>query len=276
MNYPKVTVSPEELAQGAYAAQSLERAINQFDEFGYLELENAFEPGFIRELWQAYMAEYGQLTEQELEPVSLKVGDRRFMISVDIKAPFDNPALYANPFVLELLEQLLGLGFLINSFTSVTAYPGAKTQQLHADHPPLFPVRGLSEHFTPYAVTVAIPLVDLDEQIGGTAVLPRSHKMDWSDFEALDAMKRELAIARLGSCYLMDYRLFHQGMANQSDRLRPVLYVVYSCPWFIDTANFSRQPAIKLRPANVGNIPPKHLPLFKRVLQSTNSVLSML
>jgi hypothetical protein len=273
---PRVTVSPEEFKQGAYKRESLEQAINHFDESGYLQLDNAFEPDFIRELQQAYMAEYGQLSESDLEPVSLRVGDRRFMISVDIKAPFDNPKLYANPFLSQLLEMLLGPGFVINSFTAVAAYPGCKAQQLHADHPPLFPVPGLSEHFTPYAVTVAIPLVDLDEKIGTTAMLPRSHKMDWSKLEALDSVKRDLPFARMGSCYMMDYRLFHYGTANESERLRPILYVVFSCPWFIDTANFAKQPPIKLRPINVGNIPPKHLPLFKRVLQSTNSVLSML
>ncbi len=272
----KIAVSPQELAQGAYTPESLEQALARFHESGYLELENAFEPGFIQELQQAYLADHGHMRPEQLEASSLKVGEGRYMVSVELKKPFNTPRLYANPMLTALLERLLGPGFLINSFTCVVAYPGAKDQRLHSDYPPIFRTPELNAHLETYAITVSIPLVDLDPQIGTTAMLPGTHKLVIGDPQAKDASRQQLPFPRVGGCYFMDYRLFHYGTANTSDRLRPILYLVYSRPWFVDAENFGKQPPVKIRPHNLAQIPPEHLGLFKRVLQNTAYTMSLL
>ncbi|WP_224242403.1 phytanoyl-CoA dioxygenase family protein [Hyalangium gracile] len=267
-----ITVSPEEFAAGSYKPETLEQALAHYDKAGYLELEHSFDPAFIQELQQAHQADYGHLTEEQAGQTSLNVGKGRFMTSLALKPPFLDARLYANPFVLRLMEAMLGPGFLINSITCVTAWPGAKNQHLHADFPALFTTPEIDPKLDPYAITVAIPLINLDEKTGTTAMLPGTHKTPpGTRPDILD-----LPYAQQGSCYLMDYRLRHYGTENHTDRLRPIIYIIYSRPWFIDSVNFSKQPPIRVNPRDLARLQPQHLSLFKRVIDSTNHTLALL
>jgi hypothetical protein len=250
----------------------LQDALAQFGKAGYLELENSFDPAFIQELQQAHLAEYGHLREEEVEVFSLRVGDRRYMSSVALKGPFLDARLYGNPFVVALMEKILGLGILINSLTCVTAYPSAQKQHIHADFPALFTAPEIDPTLEPYAITVAIPLIPLNEQTGTTCMLPGTHKTPpGTRPDMLD-----LPYSKLGSCYVMDYRLRHFGTENHSDRLRPIIYIIYSRPWFIDSVNFSKQPPIRINPRDLPKVPSEFRPLFKRVIDSTNHTLALL
>jgi hypothetical protein len=44
-----------------------------------------------------------------------------------------------------------------------------------------------------------------------------------------------------GSMLIFDYRVVHRGTANTGAEPRPVLYMVYSKPWWADRVNFSEQ-----------------------------------
>ncbi|WP_224371004.1 phytanoyl-CoA dioxygenase family protein [Hyalangium versicolor] len=270
-----ITVSPEEFSQGAFTPESLNQALALYNASGYLAIDNALDVDFIRQLRESYQAAYGHLTEEEIEKTNLNVGDHRFMISPAIKPPFFDPRLYANAFVMPLLEKLLEPGFLINSLTCVTSYPGAKEQHLHADHPPLFPQKTLGASLDPYAITVAIPLLDLDEKTGTTAMLPGTHAhVALADIKH-DRARHELPYGRMGSCYFMDYRLWHYGTANVSEHPRPIVYIVYSRSWFVDATNFAKQPPVKIHPSEMVRIPPQHFGLFKRVLQNTSNTMAL-
>ncbi len=52
----------------------------------------------------------------------------------------------------------------------------------------------------------------------------------------------------VGSCFLMDYRLTHQGMANRSDVVRPIFSIIYQQPWFRDYVNYSKQKPLIVAP----------------------------
>ncbi len=267
-----VTVSPQELTVGNYNPESLKQALEHYNTAGYLAVENCFDPAYIRELHQSHQENYGHLTQQEVEATSLRVGDGRYMTTVALKGPFLDPRLYANPFVLSLMDAMLGKGYLINSLTCVTAYPGAKKQNIHADFPALFTDPEIDPRLEPYAITVAIPLVNLDEQTGTTAMLPGTHKT----LPGTRPPMNDLPYVHQGSCYLMDYRLRHYGTENHTDRQRPIIYIIYSRPWFIDSENFSKQPPVRLNPRDLPKVPPQHVGLFKRVLDSTNHTLALL
>ena len=47
--------------------------------------------------------------------------------------------------------------------------------------------------------------------------------------------------ADAGSAILFDYRTFHQGGANRSDRPRPILYFVYARSWYRDVHNWPEE-----------------------------------
>jgi Phytanoyl-CoA dioxygenase (PhyH) len=46
-------------------------------------------------------------------------------------------------------------------------------------------------------------------------------------------------VVREGSCLLWDFRLRHGGTPNRGSLSRPLLYLTYCRPWFVDHKNFS-------------------------------------
>jgi len=182
------------------------------------------------------------------------------MITVDIEPPFHTPTLYANPFVIPILVDSLGIELVLNSFGSVVSLPGAPAQNVHRDHPPLFDEHAADLFAPPFAVTVIVPLVDLGERAGTTRMLPGSHVL----FDDKGLIRPAFdPVAPIGSCLLMDYRLVHQGTENRSDAVRPIFYVVFSRPWFRDYVNYEKQEPIVMRDSVYRRTPKKWRSLFK-------------
>ena len=219
-------------------------------------LPDAFERAFVERIQRAY-SQY-VLAQRSGEGRAVEVGDRRFMIPVELRAPFDDPGLYANPLVLAILRAVLGEDCVLNSFSSVVALPGAEAQARHKDHDLLFgfdPGARLPCH----ALTLVIPLADLDETSGTTALWERSHRVELGGGADAEPVEPWLS---MGECLLMDYRLSHAGTPNRGDKLRPILYVVYSRPWFLDERNFYSLPALRL--GGDPTLAPALRPLFAR------------
>lgn len=234
----------------------LERYSNE----GWLQIDGLFDPAFVDELRQEFDRQYDALTAPKGNHRGyIRVGDERMMLSVGLRGAFLRSELYAHPLLLRILSQFLGDDHLIDSMTCVVALPGAGEQRLHRDHGELFEDGGeLSAQLPPYAVTVVIPLVDLTPETGTTRVYPGTHRGGEPDNAHLPYVSR-------GGCFLMDYRLKHQGTPNRSSDRRPVIYTVYSRPWFTDMKNFRRQPRINVDPADLHSIPKEHWALFRRL-----------
>ena len=103
--------------------------------------------------------------------------------------------------------------------------------------------------------------VDLNERNGTTRVWPGSHRV-WTDEKAKQLPSRDI-IAPIGSCILMDYRLLHGGTANRSERLRPILYLIYHRPWFKDYVNFLKVLEISVPTGEIDSIPEAYRKWFK-------------
>lgn len=78
-----------------------------------------------------------------------------------------------------------------------------------------------------------VPLVDLsDERIGGTEMKRKSHFRDtgsggsaaFERYEHLESVTHRVAA---GTPIVMDYRVWHRGLSNRSDTIRPLLYFKY-------------------------------------------------
>lgn len=257
VNEPNVPLSTE----------ATQHAVDLFHENGALWLENAFAKPTIEKLLVAYQKKYLRLSKKELRKRDAAVGDQRFMITVDVKGAFNDPRLYANQTLLPILRELLSDAMRVASFGSVVALPGAQEQAIHLDHPPLF---GVDDDGLPaYALTMVVPLIDLSPKTGTTAIWEGSHR--GSDrFKLLrrlmkspDFSNASYAYARQGDAYLMDYRIIHGGMANRSAVARPILYIVYSRPWFRDGCNFKTQQSVSISAKQRKKIPKEHRALFE-------------
>lgn len=246
----------------------LSTALASFEQKGALLLENVFPVELIEKIAFAFNERYQNLSKSELRQRDAIVGDRRYMITIDIKKPFNDPMLYANPCLIGLLRSLLTTRCRIASFGAVVAFPGAEDQPIHLDHPPLFDNASICDRMPPYAITVVVPLLNMSAEMGTTAIWPGTHRgadrllklnqlMDNPDFSG-----SEKPITKMGDAYMMDYRVIHGGMANRSEQVRPVLYLVYSRPWFRDGFNFSSQPSVQISKKQKRRVPKKHRYLF--------------
>ena len=254
----------------ALSAEQTQQSVDLFHTHGALWLENVISRSTIEQLLAAYQKKYLELSKKELRKRDATVGDQRFMITVDVKGDFNQPKLYANKALLPVLNGLLSHTMRIASFGSVVAMPGADEQAIHLDHPPLFGGEQTLQLDLPvYALTMVVPLVDLTPETGTTAIWEGSHRGN-ERFKMLqrlmgqpDFANASLPYAKRGDVYLMDYRVIHGGMANRSEVARPILYIVYSRPWFRDGFNFKSQQSVSISKKQRKKVPAQHRSLFE-------------
>ncbi|TYZ65854.1 hypothetical protein PybrP1_008289 [[Pythium] brassicae (nom. inval.)] len=113
----------------------------------------------------------------------------------------------------------------------VVARPGDADQNWHLDgvH------RNLLAHEKADRLNVFVPLVDLaDKRVGGTEMKRRSHfrapsaggAAAFGSYAHLESVTHRVAA---GTPIVMDYRVWHRGLANASDAVvRPLLYFKYA------------------------------------------------
>ena len=264
----RLAISDAEANSQSLEPQTIERAAKLFRNHGAIWLENALPVALVKRLAKAYQQTYTSASAAQLKRRHAVVGDQRFMITLTIEPPFNTPKLYANPILSQVLASLLGSQFGISSFGSVVTLPGAGDQPIHFDHPPLFETEKDCTSLPPYAITVVVPLVDIKEETGSTAIWEGSHRKSGSRKNLLGLMNDPSwngsvhPLPKLGDVYLMDYRVIHGGMANNCDQPRPILYLVYGRPWFRDAYNFSDQPPVKFADGEFKKVPVAHRGLF--------------
>ncbi|MGE3949106.1 MAG: phytanoyl-CoA dioxygenase family protein [Blastocatellales bacterium] len=246
--------------------ESAKRASRHFKSMGCLLMSGVFDRLFIGEIREQLNEICGDLSN----PTSiayhnaLQVGDRRMMIPVPFTGAFNDQRFYANPVLYSFLKDVLGCGFVLNGLGAVVSFPGAADQHIHRDHPMLFgsPV---DDFLPPFAVTVIIPLVELNEKSGTTRMWPGSHLMKFL-LENIEIPVSERPhidpTAGPGDCLLMDYRLYHSGLANTSDAIRPILYLIYSRPWFRDSVNYKKHLPLNPSADELERIPDNYRHLF--------------
>jgi hypothetical protein len=224
----------------------------RFADDGCVDLVGLFDPELIDAARLEFESQFDLSNARPAE--HLQVGHRRLQLPIEVRGPIADAGLSAHPLLLAVVGDVLGADLAIDSVTCVVALPGAKSQALHRDHPGL----KLRERF---AVTVAVPLINLTDATGSTLLFPGSHVRDDPPVEG--AMSRPAYLGR-GDCFLMDYTLWHQGMPNRSDQARPVLYFVFARPWFTDDRNFKTHAKINVELDTLMNMPVVQRRLFRR------------
>lgn len=239
------TISPDEVrAHG-----------RTFYDDGFVVIRNAFSPEYVQGLYDYFVDSYGRYFEDRVYDDASHVGDKRTMLTVDIEGPFNTPDFYASPRLMPVINALLGDWVVLGGVGAVTSLPGADIQHLHRDHRGLFdenhPATPL---LPPYAITVILPLVPIDATNGTTRMYAGSHRVTRAIAEAKPTVD---PYTELGDCIFMDYRMLHRGLANNSDRIRPILYVTYYREWFRDYQNYSKHNPLSLTMEEYAKMPPE-------------------
>ncbi|MFN7876971.1 MAG: phytanoyl-CoA dioxygenase family protein [Pirellula sp.] len=256
---PSIRFSVEELSNQTISRGKLRLASRFFQKHGVLLIENALSPELVSGLAQSFFDRYREELRDQDPKGALRVGDRRFMMTVTVSDAFNNPELYAPKLIFPILSKLLGPDFVLGSFCSVASFPGARDMDMHKDHPALFPDWDNDRPLPHFAITMLVPLLGYNSILGTTRVVKGSHTRSSKESQR---MEYQDPIAEPGSCLLMDYRLSHQGLANRSDQIRPVLSLVYNRPWFRDYVNYKEQLPLEISTDELRRVPEDFTRLF--------------
>ena len=133
---------------------------------------------------------------------------------------FDNPRV-TGPF-----EAVLGEGCIVYAYTSSSMQPGGSnySTRIHVDCPRLIP-----GYVTNMGVTILLD--DFTEENGATWYLPRSQtRADAPSEEEFRANAKRL-VARAGTAFFFDARLWHAGGENRTTAWRHALTINMCRPW---------------------------------------------
>lgn len=265
-----VEVAAQERAARRLRLSSAERALESLKSNGCVLLRGVFSVGEVDNLRAEFDSQWGEIDADQMlmnsrrpapNPV-LCVGEGRYETLLRMKGAFCDANLFANDLLCSFLARVLDVGFQLSGFTGVVSYPGAKLQHIHADFRALFNDPGLCASLPNYAITVAMPLVDVDVLTGPTAIWVGSHQWESS---RTPRMEHATIMSLLrGDCVLIDYRTVHAGLPNDSRVARPILYMVYSRSWFFDEVNHRLRPSLDMAISDFETLPACIQPLVVR------------
>lgn len=258
---PTIEFTDSEVESGIIRDDHLQQAVKEYKDAGCLLLKNVYKPGFIKTLHDSFLKKYKQYLVDKEHGDALQVGDKRFMVSLKVETPFNNEKIYANPLVLPIIESLLGQDCILNGYGSVVSLPGAQDQNLHYDHPFLFDDDEIDPVLPSYAITAIVPLIDITEETGATIMGKYTHRLP-SDLKPEHGAEVIYPFTSAGAVILMDFKLRHGGMANRSEQPRPILYNIYSRPWFRDCVNYAKQASVEISKKEMAKVSDANRKLF--------------
>lgn len=258
---PSIKFTSEELVRGIPKQTSINQAVNLYNHFGYVLIEDLFSEEYINELHGSFKENYSKYFMDDIFDDSLQVGDKRSMITIKLKGPFNKPDYYGNPLILPILSCLLGKDLILFSLGAVLSLPGAQAQHTHRDLPSLFEDENIDSLLPRFSITLGIPLIEMNEVNGTTRVYGNTHR-DNNELSDIDKKKGISPTIQKGSCILFDGRVFHEGTPNNSKNARPLMYNVYSRSWFRDCNNYSKQASMAIEDSEFTKVPENYQYLF--------------
>lgn len=235
------------------------KAAHLLSDRGVVLIEDLLNADVVAELRSALDERVSDWQSSELGKPN-NVGDKRFTVPIRLQEPFDNPGVYANPVLLDTLQRVMGEKPVLHAFGSVTTYEGARMQHVHREHPLLFNTDAGNANVPCYATTILIPLIDLDEEAGGTQLWEGTHTTAKDEEWEGDP---HIFYTKAGSALVFDYRTYHGGMPCRASHGRPLLYFTYTMPWFHDTLAFESHAAMGISDSERMKVPEQHRDLFR-------------
>ena len=231
----EITVQPEELASGKLTDAHVEQAVKAIHVDGYVVLENVIHHDHLDMLRERMDADSQILINAEKWG-----GAGRLIGHLQQGPPPYSPYIFrdivANPYVIQVTQELLGPGVYNNFYNGNTNCPGSTTQPLHRDGAHLWPNAAVAH---PTAeVVVNISPQDTTEENGSVELWPGSHlevsgkRIDEAEEEARRKICPPIrGSAKKGSALIRDMRLWHRGVPNPSDKPRHMIAMIHRVQW---------------------------------------------
>jgi ectoine hydroxylase-related dioxygenase (phytanoyl-CoA dioxygenase family) len=193
-------------------------------------------------------------------------GSGRYYVTLPFDDPFADEAIFCDPDILAIVENLVGLDFTMVQLATDTPIKGSDYQDVHRDAPPLFPET--RNETPPFQLAVNFPLIDVTAQNGPFEVARQTHNV--SKEEGLRRIKSgesalEPICLKRGDVMIRDVRHLHRGTPNFTDQPRPMVVIGYSRKWLF-------RPEVSIRiPKHVWeklSDQSKHMLRFNQVVES--------
>lgn len=225
---------------GRFTAEQAPDAAQALERDGVIVFDRLFDPALIdriaREVRRLVPGAYDDAAR--LPEDLLRVGDRRINGLVPIgRSMSDVLDMLLSPALQTLFGRSLGDKWVYESFGVISSFPGATCQRLHSDDAHLFEGTPFAGSLPAYALTISIPLVEVNAVNGGTEFLLGTHRLEWR--ESYDETPVTSPLLP-GDCMIWDFMIRHRGQANNSNAARPMLYVTACRPFWTDHTNFSQ------------------------------------
>lgn len=246
-------------------SEHIRRAYNAVVKDGYVVMDHVIPEQKVAALNAEFRARYHNYLQDSELADTLKIGNRRYLMPLDLSGGFADCLVYANPYVCAVAKLALGWDAILESFGAVVSLAGAGQQHIHRDGPLLFDV-AIAPILPAHALTLAMPLIDMNDRHGTTALWPASHR--WK--ERNEDVPPIAPDVPAGSCILWDFRLFHGGTENRSEQHRPMIYSTYSRRWYQDPTNFAKKtlPRLSFPQEFLESVPEDRRSLFYHLLKA--------
>ncbi len=222
-------LTPQELESGQLSPTTRDLAIGQVRNNGYVLFERVLSPTLVADMQASFM----DLLEAHVQQADPNRGAQRYQMHMPFAAPFSDERLIASPFVLPIVEALVGEDCICHYLASDTPLPGSDYQAVHPDIYPLFPEN--SAVLPPYSIVVNVPLVDAREDNGPLEIWPggtHHYVAQPAQVANLAAQMQSLRVLMpAGSIVIRDSRMWHRGTPNRSTAPRPNFTMIYSRFW---------------------------------------------
>jgi ectoine hydroxylase-related dioxygenase (phytanoyl-CoA dioxygenase family) len=147
--------------------------------------------------------------------------------------PFADPAVYADPDILDIVERAAQGEIVMPEFATDTPLQDSDYQVIHRDHAQVSPDLLNADPRLPFQFGINFPLVDVTPDNGPFEIAPGTHLL--SDEESRAAIKSgeiekqlEPLLMSVGDVMIRDVRALHRGTPNRTDQLRTMVVVGYN------------------------------------------------
>lgn len=196
---------------------------------GICVIRGLFDQKLIAEWADAFDALY-QERQQQVGGLAPR-GQARWYVTLPWIAPFANPAVFANPVILGVLDRVFFQEYKLVQLAADIPLQGSEYQEIHRDFRPLFS----DQIVTPlYALAVNFPLVEVTAENGpfemarGTHVMPREEGL--VKIRAGE-IPMEQFYMQLGDVMIRSPLALHRGTPNQTPHPRPMIVLGYVMHW---------------------------------------------
>ncbi len=240
------TITDEERTTGSLTADKLTGVVDDISQQGYAVVADLVSEA-TRELLLASVREDARAirASDELTPHEKHTGKGHLQLGLRRRAPYVRADLLTNPLIEHIVAGVLGEGAWLGFYNGNVNMPGSTSQPLHFDRPFTWKTRedaeANGESWPPRATTLScsIALEAITVHNAATEIYPGSHRetavTTWPRGQRPDAHPdmlekwgppARMEIPAGGICF-RDPRMWHRGMPNTSDQIRPMIAMTF-------------------------------------------------